>query len=85
MRMLAASNHIKVNEILLKKINSHPGSDSSEEVPPDQYEVKTVVLADRNFEWAVRVGDMLSFMLNCQDVRWIPSVRVGICMYKYVN
>jgi hypothetical protein len=39
-------NCLQQYETLLKEINSNPGS---EEVPPDQYVVETVALADRNF------------------------------------
>ena len=64
-----------IPETLLKEINSHPGS---EEVPPDQYEVETVALADRNFnvpcESGIRYPTLIA-MLNRRDMRWIPSVR----------
>ena len=62
-------------ETLLKEINSHPGL---EEVPPDQYEVETVALADSNFnvpcESGIRYPSLIA-MLNRLDMRWIPSVR----------
>ena len=55
--------YLQQYETLLKEINSHPGS---EEVPPDQYEVETSALADRNLKCAVRVGDTISFPC-CHD------------------
>ena len=44
-RFHARAGYLQQYETLLKEINSHPGSD---EVPPDQYEVETSALADRN-------------------------------------
>jgi hypothetical protein len=74
-RFHARAGYLQHYETLLKEINSHPGS---EEVPPDQYEVETVALADRNFnvpcESGIRYPTLIA-MLNRRDMRWIPSVR----------
>ncbi len=63
MHELATSNTMK------QEINSHPGS---EEVPPDQYEVETVALADSNFnvqcESGIRYPSLIA-MLNRRDMR----------------
>jgi hypothetical protein len=47
-RFHARAGYLQQYEILLKEINSHPGS---EEVRPDQYEVETSALADRNLKF----------------------------------
>ena len=71
----ACAEYLQQYETLLKEINSHPGS---EEVPPDQYEVETVALADRNLnvpcESGIRYPSLVA-MLNREDMRWRPSVR----------
>jgi hypothetical protein len=61
-------------ETLLEEINSHPGS---EEVPPgpDQYEVETAALADRNLNVPCESGiqyPSLVAMLN----RWDRNLNV---------
>jgi hypothetical protein len=45
LRFHARAGYLQHYETLLKELNAHPVSDS---VPPDQYEVERVALADRN-------------------------------------
>ena len=75
-RLHARAGYLQQYETLLKKINSHPGS---EEVPPDQYEVEKVALADRNFnvqcETGIRYPSLVA-MMNRQEMCWRPSVRI---------
>ncbi len=74
-RFHARAGYLQHYETSLKEINSHPGSD---EVPPDQYAVETIALADRNLnvpcESGIRYPTLIT-MLNRADMRWIPSVR----------
>ena len=74
-RFHARAGYLQHYETLLKEINSHPGSEA---VPPDQYEVETVALADRNLnvpcESGIRYPSLIA-MLNRRDMRWILLVR----------
>ena len=84
-RFHARAGYLQHYETLLKEIKSHPGS---ENVPPDQYEVETVALADRNFnvpcESGIRYPSLIA-MLNRRDMRWIPSVRQNCNIFlKYI-
>ena len=64
----ARAGYLQTYETLLKEINSHPGS---EEVPPDQYEVESAALADRNLnvpcESGIRYPSLIA-MRNKQDM-----------------
>ena len=83
-RFHARAGYLQQYETLLKEINSHPGS---EEVPPDQYEVETIALADRNFNVPCESGiryPSLTAMLNPREMLWRPSVRPYSCMYLYI-
>ena len=82
-RFHARAGYLQQYETLLKEINSHPGS---EEVPPDQYEVETVALADRNLNVPCESGihyPSLVAMLNREEKRWRPSVRT-IVLYTSI-
>ncbi len=71
-RFHARAGYLQHYETLLKEINSHPGSD---EVPPDQYAVETIALADRNLNVPCELGiryPTLIAMQNRADMRWIP-------------
>ena len=82
-RFHARAGYLQHYETLLKEINSHPGS---EEVPPDQYEVETAALADRNLnvpcESGIRYPSLVA-MLNRREMRWLPSVCTNciICLH----
>ena len=75
------AGYLQHYETLLKEINSHPGL---EEVLPDQYEVETIALADRNLnvpcESGIRYPSLIA-MLNRDDMRWIPSVRTKCTVF----
>ena len=73
-RFHARADYLDQYETLLKEINSHPGS---EEVPPDQYAVETVALADCNLkilnmpcesESGIRYPSLVA-MLNRREMR----------------
>ena len=57
----ARAGYLQHYETLLKELNAHPASDP---VPPDQYEVERVALADRNLN------------LPCESVLRYPSHMV---------
>ena len=82
-RFHARAGYLQHYETLLKEINSHAGS---EEVPPDQYEVETVALADRNLnvlcESGIRYPSLVA-MLNREEMLWRPSVRT-IVLYTSI-
>ena len=48
LRFHARAGYLQHYETLLKELNAHPASDP---VPPDQYEVERVALADRNLNY----------------------------------
>ena len=76
-RFHARAGYLQQYAILLtgKEISLHPGS---EEVPPNQYAVETVALADRNFnaqcESVIRYPSLVA-MLNRPEMCWQPLVR----------
>ena len=75
-RFHARAGYLQTYETLLKEINSHPGS---EEVPPDQYEVESAALADRNLNVPCESGihyPSLIAMMNKQDILWQPTVMI---------
>ena len=74
LRFHARAGYLQTYETLLKEINAHPGS---EEVPPDQYAVESIALADRNLnvpcESGIRYPSLVA-MLNRRDMRWRMTV-----------
>ena len=53
LRFHARAGYLQHYETLLKELNAHPASDP---VPPDQYEVERVALADRNLNLPCESG-----------------------------
>jgi hypothetical protein len=86
-RFHARAGYLQTYETLLKEINAHPASD---EVPPDQYAVESVALADRNLnvpcESGIRYPTLVA-MLNRQDMRCrfaaiaFQNILVHTCLY----
>ena len=83
LRFHARAGYLQHYETLLKELNEHPASDP---VPPDQYEVESASLADRNLnvpcESGIRYPSLVA-MLNQLDMRWQPSVCTEciICLH----
>jgi hypothetical protein len=81
------AGYLQTYETLLKEINAHPASN---EVPPAQYAVKSVALADRNLnvpcESGIRYPTLVA-MLNRQDmccrilVIVFHNILVHACLY----
>ena len=61
-RFHARAGYLQHYETLLKEINSHLGS---KEVPPDQYEVETIALADRNLNVPEMFVKSVYTVLSC--------------------
>jgi hypothetical protein len=74
LRFHARAGYLQTYETLLKEISAHP---ASEEVPPDQFAVESITLADRNLnvpcESGIRYPSLVA-MLNRRDMSWRMTV-----------
>ena len=62
LRFHARAGYLQHYETLLKELNGHPASDP---VPPDQYEVERVALADRNLNVPCESGIRFPSFMSC--------------------
>ena len=74
LRFHARAGYLQHYETLLKELNTHPATDP---VPPDQYEVESVALSDRNLNVPCESGicyPSLLVMLN----RWQTQSKMSV-------
>ena len=79
LRFHARAGYLQHYETLLKELNGHPASDP---VPPDQYEVERVALADRNLNVPCESGIRFpSYMVMLNRRQTQSRISVIFCLF----
>ena len=78
LRFHARAGYLQHYETLLKELNEHPASDP---VPPDQYEVESASLADRNLNVPCESGIRFpSYMVMLLRRHTQSKITVRLCL-----